>query len=371
VRITEDRPLHTSPVWLPNSRGLLYVSNQDGGRDVYFIPLSRSGAPAAAPIRMTTGLYPHTISLSADGRRLVYALLTETSNVVAVSLQPGRSVSLREARPVTSGSQQIEGFSISPDGRWLVFDSNRNGSQDIWRMPLDRSAPPEMLSAGPEDEFQPSYTADGKFVGFHATRSGSVRDLYVVPSGGGRRTRIEVETQNNLAPQFSPDGRAVLFNAWAADGNTFVRAVRRPAGDSGWSRTTPLFTIASSGGGGWSPDGKWISYFEGTPQGSRIIRADADGKNRRPIATIPKDFTPFFTRWSQDSRFIYYAVLTVDGRYQIYAVPVTGGPAREVVHSEGPSYQSFRFSFHVRGGTLYISLADRQSDLWLAEVAPR
>ncbi|HEX6432768.1 MAG TPA: protein kinase [Gemmatimonadales bacterium] len=365
VRITADRPLHTSPVWLPDSRGLLYVSDQEGGRDIYLVRLSRSGAPAAAPIRMTTGLYPHTISLSADGRRLVYAVNTETSNIVAVTLHPRRSVSLREATPVTTGSQQIEGFSISPDGRWLVFDSNRNGNQDIWRMPLDRSGPPELLSAGPEDEFHPEYSPDGSFVGFHAARSGSARDLYVVPSGGGRRSRIAVQTQNNLAPKFSRDGRTVLFAEWRAAGIPYVHAVSRPAESSEWSRTTPVFSIPSTGAADWSPDGRWVAFL----RRNGVFRADADGKNSQQLVTFPADFTSFFPRWSQDSRFIYYSGSTVDGTYVICEVPVAGGRPREVAHSQGPSYQNFRFSFQVRGRTLYTAFADRQSDVWMADVS--
>jgi serine/threonine-protein kinase len=363
VRITADRPLHASPVWLPDSRSLLFISNQDGGRDVYFVRLSRSGAPAAAPVRMTTGLYPHTISLSADGRRLVYAVHTETSNIVALPLLPGRSVSLRDAKPVTSGSQQIESFAVSPDGRWLVFDSNRNGNQDIWRMPLDRSAPPELLSAGPEDEFQPSYSADGSLVGFHATRSGSARDLYVIPAKGGQRTRIEVRTPNNLAPQFSPDGRSVLYSEWAARGEPRVQAASRLATDQGWGRTTPLFTLAATWAE-WSPDGKWLAFLRRTG----LFLAQPDSKNPRQIMTFPSGFGPFYMHWSGDSRLIYYSGSKVDGTYVIYEVPVTGGHAREVVHSEGPSYQNFRFNFRVHGRTLYTALADRQSDVWLAEV---
>jgi eukaryotic-like serine/threonine-protein kinase len=366
VRITEDRPLHSSPVWLPDSRGLLYVSNQDGGRDIYFVRLSRSGTPAAAPIRMTTGLYPHTVSLSADGRRLVYAVHNETSNIAAVVLQPGRSVSLREAKPITSGSQQIEGLSISPDGRWLVFDSNRNGNQDIWRMPLDGGTPPELLSAGPEDEFQPAYSPDGSIVGFHAARSGSTRDLYVVPSAGGRRSRIGVQTENNLAPRFSPDGLSVLFSEWGV-GESFIHIARRPARDSGWSRTTPLFTIPATGVADWSPDGRWIAYLQRT----RLVRVTAEGKNPRTLANFPADFAAFSAHWSEDSRSVYYSGLKVDGRYVIYEVPSAGGRTREVAHSEGASYQNFRFGFGLGGRTLYTSLADRQSDIWLAEVVPK
>jgi eukaryotic-like serine/threonine-protein kinase len=363
VRITDDRPLHASPVWLPDSRSLLYISNQDGGRDVYFVRLSRSGAPAAAPVRMTTGLYPHTISVSADGRRLVYAVHTETSNIAALTLQPGRSVSLRDAKPVTSGSQQIESFAVSPDGRWLVFDSNRNGNQDIWRMPLDRSAPPELLSAGPEDEFQPSYSADGSLVSFHATRSGSTRDLYLIPAKGGTRTRIEVQTQNNLAPQLSPDGRSVLYSEWGVRGEPRIEAASRPATDAGWGRMAPLFTLSATWGE-WSPDGKSLAFLRRTA----LFRAEPDGKNPRQLLALPAGFSPLYMHWSGDSRLIYYSGIKVDGTYLIYEVPATGGRALEVVHSEGPSYQNYRFNFRVHGRTLYTAFADRQSDVWLAEV---
>jgi eukaryotic-like serine/threonine-protein kinase len=366
VRITEDRPLHASPVWLPDSRGLLYVSDQDGGRDIYFIRLSRSGAPESTPVRLTTGLHPHTISLSADGRTLVYALYSETSNVVAVPLQRGRPASLRDAKSITSGSQVIEGFSLSPDGVWLAFDSNRNGNQDIWRMPVDGSSPPELLSAGPEDEFQPAYSPDGKWVGFHATRSGSVRDLYLIPSTGGQRARIEVATPNNLVPRLSPDGRSVLYTVWRADGGFSVNGARRSAGTAGWSRTTPIFSLPSilNGAGDWSPDGKWICYLRGT----ELLRADADGQHSQVIATLPADFIPFYARWSTDGRLVYFSGIKADGTYLIYGVGPSGGRVAEVAHSEGPSYQNFRFPFQVRDTTLYVSLADRQSDIWMAEM---
>jgi Tol biopolymer transport system component len=369
IRISEDRPLHTSPVWLPDSRGLLYVSDHEGGRDVYLRRLSRSGAPDGTPVRVTTGLQPHTIGLSADGRILVYGLYTETSNVVAIALQPGRSVSLRDAQPVTAGSQVIEACSISPDGRWLVFDSNRNGNQDIWRMALDGTGPPEQLSAGPEDEFRPSYSADGKYITFHATRSGSVRDLYVIPASGGQRTRIQVPTPNSLAPRLSPDGRSVLYSVWGGGGERYIAVARRAAEATGWDRTTPVFSLPSvlTGAADWSPDGREISYAHD----SRILRIAAGGGSPRPIAMLPVGFQVFYTRWAQDGRQIFYSGVMADGSYRIFAIPAVGGSAREVAHSEGPTYQNFRFGFDLRGDTLYLVLADRQGDVWMSEVTGR
>jgi Tol biopolymer transport system component/tRNA A-37 threonylcarbamoyl transferase component Bud32 len=366
VRLTADRPLHSSPVWMPDSRSLLYVSDEDGGNDVYWIGLGRSGAPARSPVRLTTGLRPHTISLSADGRELLYSLHTETSNVYRVALQPGRTVSLRNAEPVTSGSQLIEGFSVSPDGRWLVFDSNRSGNQDVWRMPLDGSALPEPLSTGPEDEFQPHYSFDGAWASFHATRSGSVRDLYVVPAAGGSRVRIQVPTPNNLAPRISPDGRSVMYTVWGETGELTVQASRRAPGDAGWGGMTHSFTLQGNltGAADWSPDGHWLAWVRDT----MLLRSQSDGREPRTIGTIPRDFTLFYLCWPANSREVYYSGTSTDGVYHIYQVPADGGPTREVARSEGPTYQNFRFDFDVHGRTLYFALADRQSDVWRADV---
>jgi dipeptidyl aminopeptidase/acylaminoacyl peptidase len=233
-------------------------------------------------------------------------------------------------------------------------------------MPVDGSAPPEPLSAEPEDEFQPSISPDGKWVAFHAVRSGSTRDLYTIPLQGGVRTTIPTPTSNNLAPRFSPDGRSVVYIVWGDKGGASVQAVRRAPGGSGWERTKRQFELPAiqTGGVDWSPDGRWICYVNG----SKLLRADTSGGRITTLAELPPTFTPFYGRWGGDGREIYVNGVRTDGTYVIYSVPAGGGAAREVAHSDGPSYQNLRFSFDVIGKTLYVSLADPQSDIWSAEV---
>ena len=54
-RVTADRSMHMSPAWA-SERSLLFVSDQDGGRDAYELSLSGDGSPRGAPVRITTGL---------------------------------------------------------------------------------------------------------------------------------------------------------------------------------------------------------------------------------------------------------------------------------------------------------------------------
>src|SRR5256885_17135618 len=93
-----------SPVWMPEGRALLYVSNRDGGRDVYAVTVAASGASAGPPGRPTTGLNVPGVSGGARGGLLAYSAFTETSNVWSLptprpparSAAPGRARAHRE-----------------------------------------------------------------------------------------------------------------------------------------------------------------------------------------------------------------------------------------------------------------------------------
>jgi eukaryotic-like serine/threonine-protein kinase len=68
VRLLEPRAFNQSPVWSPDGRGLYFLSNRDGPRDIYAIKLSSSGSPRGEPARLTAGLGAISISLAANGR---------------------------------------------------------------------------------------------------------------------------------------------------------------------------------------------------------------------------------------------------------------------------------------------------------------
>jgi TolB protein len=155
ARLTEDAYLHHSPVWTPDAKHVLFVSNRGGSRDIYRIAVGPSGTPSGEPQRLTTGLNVHSISLSGDGKRLAYSVLTSSQNIWCLPIPEGGPVSVTEATPVTTGNQAIEGIDVSPDGRWLVFDSSRSGNQDIYKMPIEGGELIQ-LTTDPADDFLPA-----------------------------------------------------------------------------------------------------------------------------------------------------------------------------------------------------------------------
>ncbi len=62
LRVTDDAHQNVSPVWTPDGRSLLFVSDRGGGRDIYRIPVGPAGQPLGEPERLTTGLDVFTLA---------------------------------------------------------------------------------------------------------------------------------------------------------------------------------------------------------------------------------------------------------------------------------------------------------------------
>jgi Tol biopolymer transport system component len=366
VQVAGENSLNLSPIWLPAGRQLLFVSNRDGGRDVYRLSLTSSGKPDAPPQRLTTGLNAATISLTPDGRRLAYSAFTQSANVWALPVPKGAPVSASTARPVTTGNQIIESFDVSPDGKWLAYDTDRNGNSDLYRVPL-AGGEPEQLTNHPADDFQPNYSRDGREIGFHAFRSGT-RDLYVMPAAGGEQRPVIATPAQERDAGWSPDGRRMCF---ASDATGRFEIYTIPRTGSGWGKPTQL---THTGGifPFWSPDGRNIVYSWN--KGVEIISADGGEPTplpmKGPLAGRLSD--AFAYAWARDSRHVLTIISSDTVPFQtMWSVPLDGSLPRPLVHFDDPLTTFGRGTTVATDSMLYITLLRSESDVWTAEVTTR
>jgi eukaryotic-like serine/threonine-protein kinase len=366
ITVAGGTSLNLSPIWLPSSRELLFVSSRDGGRDVYRVALTSSGNPTSPPERMTTGLNAATISLPANGRRLAYSAFTQTSNVWTMPIPTAAPVSARTARPITTGNQIVESFDVSHDGKWLAFDTDRTGNQDIFRMPL-AGGEPEQLTTDPGDDFQPKYSPNGREIAFHGFRQGT-RDVLVMSADGTNQRPVLATPAEDRDPDWSPDGRQLVLSS-NVTGRYEVATVAR-AGD-GW--TAPR-RLTSTGGifPFFSPDGSKIGYT--WTHGIYTIPA-AGGQARvlpmtGPLAGRLPDF--FGNAWAPDSRALFVLTSSDTVPYQtLWSVPLDGGPPRAVVWFDEPYTAFGRGTFTARGTMLYFGQLHSESDVWVADLTTR
>ena len=364
VLVTDSASLNTSPVWIPGQTDLLFISDRDGGRDIYQVSLTASGRPGGQPIRITTGLDPDRIALSADGSRLAWSVMTETSRIWTSPIPRGDSVPLSTATAVTSGSQTIENVAASPDGRWLYYDSDLRGSVDLWRLPLagpSAAGPAEQLTTDPAADFSPSVSPDGREIAFHSFRTGN-RDIFVMPASGGPQVRVTSGTEHDWNPHWAPDGQELAFDQHL-NRNRSLWLIRRGP-DGTWGAVRPL----STGGGfarapRWSPDGRHISFMGDSGQ---HVLEPATGRIRVAIPGLGG-----WSVWSDDGRTVYAMATDSLGRIALRAAPAAGGPARTVMFADTLDERVHRWGIAKWKERFYFPLTERKADVWVAELERR
>jgi TolB protein len=365
VKITDDTHLNTSPVWTMNG-DVLFISNLGGARDIYRQRLNGDLSPRGAPVRITTGLNPHSISISNDGKVLAYSVFATVANIWSASATGSPNFDASAARPVTTGNQTVEYGSVSPDGKWLVYDSNVSGNQEIFRVPLS-GGDAEQLTRNAFDDFHPAWSPDGKEIAFYSLKNGN-RDIFVMNADG-----------TNVSPVFEGPGEQRL-PVWHGKDEILYMVfsdsvfMSRRTGRT-WSRPS---LIADHGVAPmmYSPDGKWRVSIEregkicpACPAGAYI--SAADGSNAKPIELRNRQALSGIAGagpWSPDSRHFYTAVRELDGTSSIWQIPVNGDAERRVLHFTDPTRQLYRSTFDVFGNNFYFTVGDRQSDVWTMEL---
>jgi Tol biopolymer transport system component len=363
--VTDAASLNTSPVWTPDGRNLLFVSNRDGSRDIYRIGLGRSGRPSGPPTRLTAGLEPHTIDVSRDGRILAYSSFTEYANIWSLPIPVRDPVSAAPAQRVTQGHQSIEGMAISPDGRWLAFDSDRGGNQAVYRVPLS-GGEPEQLSADSGDDFMPSWSPDAREIAYYGFRQGR-RRLLVMPVDGGPASPVVADSGNQRFPDWAPDGRHLVFHS-DRTGRFELYVVERDAGGH-WGAPRQL-TKEGGQEARWSPGGGAIVYLRNT--GLWVI-TPGGGVPRMLVDTSDPAVrpAPLLAQWAPDGRTIYYKALDGEGHASIWSIPAEGGKSKLLVRFDDPTRPSSRAEFATDGKRLYFTISERESDIWQMELKSR
>ena len=363
TRITTGDWLDISPVWMPDGRSLLFVSSRGGGRDVFRQRLDSAGQPRGEPERVSSGLNAHGISLAADGRLLAYSSYTQRANIWSVEIPEGRIASVREAQQVTSGSEKIEKLAVSWDGRWLAYDSDRNGQPDVWRVLL-AGGTPEQVTRGPNNEFVNGWSPDGQEIVFHSMREGGQRDVMVVSADGTRIDPVAVSPAEEQHAAWGPDGNSIVFDLSLSNAPNQMYVSRRARRGAPWGAPQRL-TTTSSADPKWSPDGRLIAFCSG----SDLLVISPDGIGQRVVvsgsAGLPR---PSYPIWSQDSQTIYYKAYDAQLQTSIWAVAAAGGPPRLLVTFDDPTRRSLRREFASDGRRFYFTIANEESDIWAMEL---
>jgi Tol biopolymer transport system component len=221
--------------------------------------------------------------------------------------------------------------SFSPDGRFVVsanyVDAPRRHTE-VTELELASRAT-RVYAAADSNEWLPSYSRDGDWIVFNSTRSGT-SDVFRAQRRDGAIERLTDDARYEAHATFVDRDRAIVFHR-QTDGDDYD-IVRK---DLATKAETPLAATALvEAYPAISPDERWIAYSSAAAAGAQpnlYLAPLAGGERRRLTEGADKDA---YAAWSPDGRTIYF-VRFEPGASKVFGLHVANGActATSAAHS--------------------------------------
>ena len=200
----------------------------------------------------------------------------------------------------------------------------------FWRSPLN-GARFTRFTDWEGDELDASISADGKFATFLSDREG-IFDVWVGQIGSGEFLNLTKGQYPSLANpivhnvSFSDDSTHVAFRIDNSIDGKKHRVLLVPTIGG-----TPRPFLPSAVEAAWSPDHKLVAFYQPDP-GDPIYVADRNGGNPVRICVDKPGIHQHYLSWSPDSRYIYFARGIPPDGMDIWRVAAAGGAAERLTH---------------------------------------
>jgi Tol biopolymer transport system component len=275
-------------------------------------------APAdGGPTRVLTTFQSETPTWSPDGktigltfgpwRRVIddarYPDIAQDLGIISVDDSTPAS---KPDRIFQASTSEDQGMAWSPNGKWVVFHSHRDKTDDLFLQLADGSEPARQITTGGTETGWPRWSPDGRWIAYSS---------YPGPYRSTRGKLYVLGIDQNTGQVTQPAA------AVAIDGQT------ESVGDPAWMPDSDRIVFESHGS---------------VPGRKSLAEVSRKGGRARKIADFESDQVFSGIGTSPDGKWVAYVAQTSDGTYQIFRVPVSGGTAPQVTsdpnHKTQPSF---------------------------------
>ncbi len=268
-RLTSHKGPNHSPAWTPDGGSIVYTSGDRASSRLWRMPASGRGRPQQLPFADAW-----SFTLSQAGNRLVYVRAAEGKHIWRLSLTDSGDA-VNPPRRFIASTRTEYAAQYSPDGKRILFESDRDGNHGIWVCDADGSNAAALFSQVGVLAGTPRWAPDGERVAFDSNASGNM-DIWTVRSNGGRPTQLTSDPSDDHVPSWSADGKWVYF---ASKRTGRFEVWKTPAAGGA--------AVQMTRNGGWmafeSPDGESVYYVK--MSGDELWRVPANGGEERVVIT--------------------------------------------------------------------------------------
>jgi TolB protein len=307
-QITQEDAIQ--PNWSPHGDRIAYGGRRNAAqRDIWTIP-----ANGGEPTEVTNDAAIESSPVwSPDGKYLYFASDRGGSmNVWRVPIEEQSGKVLGPAEAVTTPSSYSTHLSFSRDGRHMVYSQviSRGNLQQIAFDPDKETVTGQAIwiTQGSKWANTPNLSPDGQWLAFDSQR-GKQDDLFVVMRDGTGVRQLTDDVYKDRQPRWSPDGKQIAFfsdrtgkwEIWmiSSDGSGLQQLTYAPG-----TVTNPI----------WSPDGARLAYRNpaGSPSIIEVKKRWTD-QSPRVLPSLADSFAWSAWSWSPDGRKLAGNILRAAG----------------------------------------------------------
>ena len=323
----------------PDGSSLLigaFETTTDKSSPIWLLPL-----PAGSPRQL--GLTAHSITWSPDGRHIIF---THGPDIFEANADG------TESRKLATMNSRVSDIRVSPDGKRIrgILSDLKTGFSTLWELNRDGSnAHPVLPNWSPEPhECCGHWTPDGRYYLFASFRDGR-SNIWALPE---RRNWFQpkakpVQLTNGplefSMPVPSQDGRRIF-----AFGQQPRTEVLRYDGRS----FSPYFQDASASDLAFSADGQLVAYVSIPDQALWVSRTDG---SQRIQLTNSATMEVSLPRWSPDGKQITFMGRKINTDWRAYLISASGGNMRDLIPGAAAGFDP---GFSPDGKSILVSVND-------------
>ena len=316
-------------VWAPDGSAVIIAARERPSSPLRLWQISLA-APMLRPLTNDVSDYL-LAGLTADGRRLAAVRVD-----IARSLWVAPVSDLSRAQQVgwdAGALGGVESVAWMPDGR-LLYTSAESGNADIWMFDPARDKR-QQLTSDPHDDFTPASSPDGRTIVFASDRSGA-SGLWAMSDAGEPSVR-QLTKDSDSRPSVSPEGWVVFQRGVIQSAPTSLWRIRLKGGTP--DQIDPGTSIRPA----VSPDGRYVAYYWLTPERWALALRSLQGREPSQVFDLSSTHCGRTVRWSSDSKALAY-IDCEGGAANIWLQPLDGSRARKLTDFKSGQMETFDWS---------------------------
>jgi serine/threonine protein kinase len=255
--------------------------------------------------------------LSGDSKTLIaqYGISYAPNGKLFYARKTGEEVNIYSMNEDGSGEKQITSGAktnyepvATPDGRYVVFSSNRNGAFNLWRIDADGNNPVRLTDTQNAYDSQIDVMPDSKTVLFtrQSSDGGKTSLMKVSIDGGEAAALIPDSAASDLMPRVTPDGKRIAFQTFHYDKDTsrFHTALKiAELGENQTVQSSEEIEFGLHHPIDWTTDGTALNYINRSST-DNVWSLSPKTKKETPLTTFNSGNIMAFT-WSSDGKKLF------------------------------------------------------------------